>query len=736
VAAESVFGFQPSLRDGAFLRADPGVETPGYSQMPLRDRMQAPQVCKGWLAPQPNRFMSTTLDLNPPILEAIKPECTAKLLGLGRGQIKVPDFDPDHLLFHVIVAPDGTRQFKAITPQEAGGRIPGNPYDLLARVRRQCPGFPLSFPRQHTDAQGHAWDLVCAGTLTAADARRFAERGLGLASVGAPLRRDRLAAWLAQDLGMAVQDCLRAELNRRSFEDLREKNVLPAEWWSRQFAPGLERFGLQLTDLEVRWKSADSSRAEQAERDRQAQAKVRKQVEDENHQRLEQARREEELARSRAEIDTEEIDRRRDLKMKGMASQEQLDRLEEEFKQRRLQAEQKHREAQLAGEMRLQDLQRGMEKRALEHEQEMIGLRGKAEQQRRQQAEAQQRLEQEAGRKADVEVKKLAAELAQAEEGAKQAAPATAEQRGLAELRIERLRLKKDQAEHEVKAASERAKIAELERQKAELAVRQAQEDLQHVQEQRRQAERMHEAQAQGLADVKEELKKLFSGFTSEVLTGLFQKNQTTAYNAASSITAHGLSAQQLQAMGIDTQLSFIERLQDSTVQVRKNNLKRKRYSTRDIVIGPAKEVEFDTLFVHEKVDFDLTSPRSGYVTIINLGTSGKFWLHVPNAYRPLPRIEGRRAYQVPGPELLPEDKLEAAGLAFYESGPAGWEYIVVIVSDEPLMDTAVLGRFRDQAPVIELSSAELQGALDRLERMGRDHWAAGVAKFRVEPAA
>jgi hypothetical protein len=39
-------------------------------------------------------------------------------------------------------------------------------------------------------------------------------------------------------------------------------------------------------------------------------------------------------------------------------------------------------------------------------------------------------------------------------------------------------------------------------------------------------------------------------------------------------------------------------------------------------------------------------------------------------------------------------------------------------------------------APVIELSPAELQGALDRLDRMGRDHWAAGVAKFRVEPAA
>jgi hypothetical protein len=680
--------------------------------------------------------MSATLDLNPPILEAVKPECNNRLFGLRGSQIKVPDFDPDHLSFHVSIAPDGARQFRALTPQEAGGRIPGNPYDLLARVRRQCPGFPLSFPRQHTDAQGHAWDLVCKGTLTVADPKRFAERGLGLVSAGAPLRRDRLAAWLAQDFAVAVQDSLRAELARQSFEDLREKNVLPAEWWSKQFAPGLERFGLQLTDLGVRWESADSSWAEQAERDHQAQAQVSKQVEAEDRQRLEQARREADHAQHLAEIDAAEIDRKHDLKIKGVLTEDRVKQVEEECKKRRLQEEQRFREEQVAGEKRLLELQWAIQRQAREHELAMIALQEKAAQQRQAGAEGQRRVEQEAARMADIEAKRLAAELAQAEEAARQAAAATVQQRDVAKHRIELLCLKKDQAEHEVKAASERAKTAQLEGRNAELAVRQAQEDLQRAQEQRRQAELSHQAQVQFLGDLKEELKKLFSGFTPEVLTGLFQHNQTAAYNAASSITSHGFSAQHLQAMGIDTQLNFIERLQDSTVQVRKNNLKRQRYSTRDIITGPAQEMEFDTLAVHEKVDFEFASPRPGFVTIINPGTSGKFWLHVPNAYRLMPRIEARLTYQVPGPELLPEDKLEAVGLDYYENGPAGWEYIVVIVSDEPLMETAVASRSRDMAPVIELSPAELQGALDRLDRMGRDHWAAGVAKFRVEPAA
>ena len=144
------------------------------------------------------RIMSPTLEQNHPILEVLKPDCTANRFSFRGSQIMVPAFDPDHLLFHVIIAPDGSRQIKALTPQESGGRIPGQPYDLLARVRRQCSDFPLSFPSQQTDPQGHAWDFLCGGILSVADGQRFVEKCFGLASVGAPLRRDRLAAWLAQ----------------------------------------------------------------------------------------------------------------------------------------------------------------------------------------------------------------------------------------------------------------------------------------------------------------------------------------------------------------------------------------------------------------------------------------------------------------------------------------------------------------------------------------------------------
>ena len=610
--------------------------------------------------------MSATIELNYPILEVLKPECTKGFWLFGSGndnQIKVPEFDPDYLLFQVTNPPNGPLQFKALTEQKAGKRIPGGPYDRLAQVRRHCAGFTLVFPRQHTDAQSHTWDFLCSGTLVVVEGQRLAERIFRLAAVGVPLRRDSLARWLAGELAVKVGDILREELGNRSLADVREQNVLPPNWWEGKLAPCLEPFGLELTDLRTDWKSADALRAQEAESDQRERERLKEQVETEKRQRLEQSRRDKEHARFQAQLEEEEVDCKRELEMKGQASRDQLDRLAEEFKRRRLQEERKLREDQLAGEKKLQELQHEMEKGALDHELEMTALREKAARQRRQEAEGQQRSEKEA----------------------------------------------------------------------ADKAVTQAQAEVRRVQEQLQQADRSHQAQIQSLGVLKEDLKKLFEGFTSEILTGLFQRNQTAAYNAASFITANGFSAQQLQAIGITTRLGFIERLQASAVQLRKNNLRRKRYSTRDIVTGPAKEVEIDTLFAGEKVDFEFTSPRSGYVTVINPGTSGKFWLHVPNAYCPKPRIEGCHAYQVPGPELLPEDQLQAAGLAYYEGGPAGWEYLVVIVSDEPLMDAKTVGRSREEAPLIDLSPEDLQGALDRLEQMGRDRWASGVAKFRVE---
>lgn len=595
--------------------------------------------------------MSPALELNHPILEVLKPDCTTRLFGLGSSQVKVPSFHPDYLLFHVFVAPEGAAQFTVLTPEQSGGRIPGRPYDLFARVRRQCPDFPLVFPRRHTDAEGHPWDFVCAGLLTVTDGKRFVEQTFGLAALGTPLRRDRLSAWLAQELGVSTADVLRAELEKHTFDDLRNRNVLPPQWWTQRFAPTLERFGLQLSGLRVRWESAEAHRAEQAERERQEQARLQAQVEAEKRQRLEQARRDQELADLRAQLEAEEADRKRDLQIRGMASQDQLAQLALEYQRRRLQAEQKFREEQLAGELRLQDLERTMQLRALEHEQSMLALRDKAEVQRRDQAEGV-------------------------------AVPVQAE--------------------------------------------------LRRLQEQQQQAQEAYQAEVHSLRELKEELKKLFSGYNPAVVAGLFQGDASTAYTAASSLTTHGVNHRHLPALGIVTPLNFLARLPASTVQIRKNNLKRRGYSTRDIVVGPAKEVEIETLRISEKVDFELVSPRAGFITVLNPGTTGRFWQHTPNVYRPMPRVEARRTYQVPGPELLPEENLRAAGLDYYERGPEGWEYLVVIVSDEPLRENGILSRSRDNAPAIELAPTELQSMLDRLERLGWDRCAVGVAKFRV----
>jgi len=93
-------------------------------------------------------------------------------------------------------------------------------------------------------------------------------------------------------------------------------------------------------------------------------------------------------------------------------------------------------------------------------------------------------------------------------------------------------------------------------------------------------------------------------------------------------------------------------------------------------------------ILIKQKLDFEFVSPKSGYVTIINLGTSGRFWLHVPNKHVSIDqaKINANQKYSVPGNDLLPQAKLNANNLDYKETGPPGWDEIIIIVTPTPLI--------------------------------------------------
>ena len=67
-----------------------------------------------------------------------------------------------------------------------------------------------------------------------------------------------------------------------------------------------------------------------------------------------------------------------------------------------------------------------------------------------------------------------------------------------------------------------------------------------------------------------------------------------------------------------------------------------------------------NSLSINSHLQFEFTTERGGCVMMLNIGTSGSIFLHIPNAYIPAQEaviFEG--SYKIPGKELLPYQQLQ-----------------------------------------------------------------------------
>ena len=151
--------------------------------------------------------------------------------------------------------------------------------------------------------------------------------------------------------------------------------------------------------------------------------------------------------------------------------------------------------------------------------------------------------------------------------------------------------------------------------------------------------------------------------------------------------------------------------------------------ATRDI-----GTVKVRALPINTSLQFEFSTAKAGCVTLLNLGTSGALYVHVPNAYIGVhgARAESGRAYSVPGPELLPWEALQQHGLDYVEVGPPGWEHLVVLVSEKPLLTAEILARASGDSPFVKLDADEIAGMCERLSEQADDQWSAGVLSFLV----
>ena len=231
---------------------------------------------------------------------------------------------------------------------------------------------------------------------------------------------------------------------------------------------------------------------------------------------------------------------------------------------------------------------------------------------------------------------------------------------------------------------------------------------------------------ADSLAKAQETIERL-AGISEPLLQQLANQTAKNGYQAAERLVSpeFGFTAAQLTALGFDVgRQSLVELLAEKakqdgdTLALQKQNL-----VTRDI--GAAK---VKALPIGKSLQFKLESKRAGFITVLNLGTSGTAYVHVPNgliADKNI-RIADRKSYLIPGKELFPWE------WDYREEGPAGWEHIVGIVSDAPVLPDTITGRSTTEAPIVKLRPDELDGVFSTLNDLPAESWSAGVLSFLV----
>lgn len=523
-------------------------------------------------------------------------------------------FRPEAELDHYVVAqmPEGHLELRLITSADQLRAGMNHPNAILCRVRKGKEPLTLAFAGILTDANNHVWDLDIRGAWWVADSRRLlTSRVAGIVSPEVPFTREMARTWMTSVVRSHVLDAVKAH----TIDELRDRDALPAMWWSKYMVEWLDATGISVEVHECEWTSADAARAE-AER-----------------------RRLEELVRVEAEQERER---------QALVRREKL--------------ESEHAENRLR----------------IEHDQRLSA------------AERDAQLQQ-------------------------------AEHRHRAEV----LRIEADT--EEIRQRKERAALEH------ELAVAKLGDDLQALKEAeslRTKLDEKHAEMARLLAETKAALERL--GSVPELLQKLVDRDARQAHQATERILSPefaslGLNADMLAVLGyrVPVQsawqvLSNRARQHEGVVRIDKAELR-----TRDIGVAKVKALKIGT-----SLAFSFESARPGYVTMLNLGTSGRVWVHVPSALRSPgeARVEAGRRYAVPGPELFPWPH------DYREEGPGGWEHIVVVVSDQPLILGDATKELSRESPLLQLDHVELTRIVGQLED-SPESWSVGVLSFLVEAA-
>jgi len=245
-------------------------------------------------------------------------------------------------------------------------------------------------------------------------------------------------------------------------------------------------------------------------------------------------------------------------------------------------------------------------------------------------------------------------------------------------------------------------------------------------------AERRHETAAAALERAAVALQSLAEQ-AEPLLTKLAAADARTAFQTAERLVSQefGFTSDVLDMLGFDARRQLLVESVRQKAAADADSVRLTKVEIRSRDIGTRR---VPALAVNTPLSFELQASRAGYVTVLNVGTSGRTWLHVPSAYVKTAdaRIVAGAPAAIPGSALLPWNRLRAQGLDYLEVGPPGWEHLLAVVSDNPLIEAGDVGASNDGSPFALVSPEAIAAMIARLQSWPAESWSGACLSFVV----
>jgi len=288
------------------------------------------------------------------------------------------------------------------------------------------------------------------------------------------------------------------------------------------------------------------------------------------------------------------------------------------------------------------------------------------------------------------------------------------------------------EADTEIENARREAERAALKHEVTLARLRQDADAAGKAKEKDQQGEEQHQAVLNELGELKAALAKL-ADFPGNLLAQLAGRDAATANAAAERVVSPeiDISASVLTGLGFRVERQkLVQCLRKKAIADGEPvTICKTELVTRNIGTAKVKGLPINT-----SLQFEFSTERAGFVTVVNIGTSGSVYLHAPNAYvgPSEAKVGAGKRYMIPGSDVLPWERLRQCGLDYVEVGPPGWEHLAVLVSHEPLIAASVAARSRHESPFVRLTSQEVDELGGLLTSMPPDNWSAAVLSFLV----